>query len=48
MNDKLLKGLVIFVDPAKPREPKPQISELGSSGTGFRTNRTFRLCAGAV
>ncbi|PKA49012.1 29 kDa ribonucleoprotein A, chloroplastic [Apostasia shenzhenica] len=36
MNAKFLDGWVIFVDPAKPREPKsPHTSEPDSSETGF-------------
>ncbi|XVE96838.1 hypothetical protein REPUB_Repub02eG0257600 [Reevesia pubescens] len=42
MNAKFLHGWVIFVDPAKPREPRPPPrSESESSGTGFRTNKTI-------
>ncbi|XP_021289218.1 organelle RRM domain-containing protein 2, mitochondrial [Herrania umbratica] len=41
MNAKFLHGWVIFVDPAKPREPRsPPRSESESSEFGFRTNKT--------
>ncbi|XP_022747735.1 organelle RRM domain-containing protein 2, mitochondrial-like [Durio zibethinus] len=41
MNAKFLQGWVIFVDPAKPREPRPSPrSESEFSVTGFRTNKT--------
>ncbi|XVF55325.1 hypothetical protein PTKIN_Ptkin06aG0028100 [Pterospermum kingtungense] len=41
MNAKFLHGWAIFVDPAKPREPRPPPrSGPGPSGTGFRTNNT--------
>ncbi|XWS67024.1 hypothetical protein CRYUN_Cryun05aG0250800 [Craigia yunnanensis] len=45
MNAKFLHGWAIFVDPAKPREPRPPPrSEWGSSETGFRTNKTVGWC----
>lgn len=47
MNAKYLQGWVIFVDPAKPREPSPRPpvrSESGYSETGFRTNKTVGWC----
>ncbi|XVE76334.1 hypothetical protein DITRI_Ditri12bG0163700 [Diplodiscus trichospermus] len=45
MNAKFLHGWVIFVDPAKPREPRPPPrSESFSSETGFRTNKTVGWC----
>ncbi|OMO97155.1 hypothetical protein COLO4_14854 [Corchorus olitorius] len=45
MNAKFLHGWVIFVDPAKPREPRPPPrSEPASSDLGFRTNKTVGWC----
>lgn len=42
MNAKFLDGWVIFVDPAKPREPKPPMqSQPQSSETGFTVNKTI-------
>ncbi|KAM7464089.1 hypothetical protein LguiA_032210 [Lonicera macranthoides] len=48
MNAKFLDGWVIFVDPAKPREPRPppppSQQEAQSSEMGFRTNKTIGWC----
>ncbi|KAK4799594.1 hypothetical protein SAY86_024959 [Trapa natans] len=45
MNAKFLDGWVIFVDPAKPREPRPPPQpEPEQSETGFRTNKTVGWC----
>ncbi|KAG2690475.1 hypothetical protein I3760_09G188500 [Carya illinoinensis] len=45
MNAKFLDGWVIFVDPAKPREPRPPPQPLQEpSDTGFRTNKTVGWC----
>ncbi|XP_077213533.1 RNA-binding (RRM/RBD/RNP motifs) family protein [Tasmannia lanceolata] len=45
MNAKYLDGWVIFVDPAKPREPKPPPQpEPEPSESGFRTNKTIGWC----
>ncbi|KAF8043172.1 hypothetical protein BT93_A1497 [Corymbia citriodora subsp. variegata] len=45
MNAKFLDGWVIFVDPAKPREPRPPPQqEPQPSETGFRTNKTIGWC----
>ncbi|XP_010260092.1 PREDICTED: glycine-rich RNA-binding protein 6, mitochondrial [Nelumbo nucifera] len=45
MNAKFLDGWVIFVDPAKPREPRPPPQpEPEPSETGFRTNKTVGWC----
>lgn len=45
MNAKFLDGWVIFVDPAKPREPRrPPPPEPEPSETGFRTNKTIGWC----
>uniref|UniRef100_A0A5B7BY51 RRM domain-containing protein n=1 Tax=Davidia involucrata TaxID=16924 RepID=A0A5B7BY51_DAVIN len=45
MNAKYLDGWVIFVDPAKPREPRPPPQpEPQPSETGFRTNKTIGWC----
>ncbi|XP_043692679.1 organelle RRM domain-containing protein 2, mitochondrial [Telopea speciosissima] len=45
MNAKFLDGWVIFVDPAKPREPRsPPKPEPEPSETGFRTNKTIGWC----
>jgi len=41
MNAKFLDGWVIFVDPAKPREPRPpQQSRSHPSESGFTVNKT--------
>ncbi|GMH30104.1 hypothetical protein Nepgr_031947 [Nepenthes gracilis] len=45
MNAKFLDGWVIFVDPARPREPRPPPqAEPQPSETGFRTNKTIGWC----
>ncbi|KAI3894895.1 hypothetical protein MKX03_018174 [Papaver bracteatum] len=45
MNAKYLDGWVIFVDPAKPREPRPRPQpEPEPSETGFRVNKTVGWC----
>ncbi|XP_062210781.1 organelle RRM domain-containing protein 2, mitochondrial-like [Phragmites australis] len=45
MNAKFLDGWVIFVDPAKPRQPKPAAQQdTHSSHTGFTTNKTVGWC----
>ncbi|KAF5940817.1 hypothetical protein HYC85_021984 [Camellia sinensis] len=45
MNAKFLDGWVIFVDPAKPREPRPPPQpESEPSETGFRVNKTIGWC----
>ncbi|WOL01967.1 30 kDa ribonucleoprotein, chloroplastic [Canna indica] len=48
MNAKFLDGWVIFVDPAKPREPKPQSPPQSEgpapSEDGIRTNKTIGWC----
>lgn len=45
MNAKFLDGWVIFVDPAKPREPKPTTSSAQQpSEDGIRTNKTIGWC----
>ncbi|XP_052172056.1 organelle RRM domain-containing protein 2, mitochondrial [Diospyros lotus] len=45
MNAKFLDGWVIFVDPAKPREPRPpQQPEPQPSDAGFRVNKTIGWC----
>ncbi|KAK6942932.1 RNA recognition motif domain [Dillenia turbinata] len=48
MNAKFLDGWVIFVDPAKPREPRPPPPqpqpESQASDIGFRTNKTIGWC----
>ncbi|KAL8138244.1 hypothetical protein V2J09_004245 [Rumex salicifolius] len=47
MNAKYLDGWVIFVDPAKPREPRfPPLPEQQQqpSETGFRVNKTVGWC----
>ncbi|KAI9085801.1 hypothetical protein K1719_032215 [Acacia pycnantha] len=44
MNAKFLDGWVIFVDPAKPREPKPLQSQPQPSETGFTVNKTVGWC----
>ncbi|XP_027919104.1 organelle RRM domain-containing protein 2, mitochondrial-like isoform X2 [Vigna unguiculata] len=45
MNAKFLDGWVIFVDPAKPREPRPpQHSRPQPSESGFTINKTVGWC----
>ncbi|CAL5194972.1 unnamed protein product [Lathyrus oleraceus] len=45
MNAKFLDGWVIFVDPAKPREPRPPPqAESQASQTGFTVNKTVGWC----
>ncbi|KAF8101863.1 hypothetical protein N665_0201s0173 [Sinapis alba] len=46
MNAKFLDGWVIFVDPARPREPRRplQQDQSSSSGAGFTTNKTIGWC----
>ncbi|KAG2552857.1 hypothetical protein PVAP13_9KG496200 [Panicum virgatum] len=45
MNAKFLDGWVIFVDPAKPRQPKPAPQQdTRSSHAGFTTNKTVGWC----
>ncbi|KAL4188953.1 hypothetical protein AMTRI_Chr08g204630 [Amborella trichopoda] len=45
MNAKFLDGWVIFVDPARLREPKPPPQqEPEQSDVGFRTNKTIGWC----
>ncbi|KAL3029260.1 hypothetical protein AAZX31_03G153700 [Glycine max] len=45
MNAKFLDGWVIFVDPAKPREPRPpQQSQSQPSEIGFTVNKTVGWC----
>ncbi|XP_031487751.1 organelle RRM domain-containing protein 2, mitochondrial [Nymphaea colorata] len=45
MNAKFLDGWVIFVDPAKPREPRPPPPpEPNPSEAGFRINKTIGWC----
>ncbi|KAH7512972.1 hypothetical protein FEM48_Zijuj12G0147000 [Ziziphus jujuba var. spinosa] len=45
MNAKFLDGWVIFVDPAKPREPRPPPQpQSASSETGFTSNKTIGWC----
>lgn len=45
MNAKFLDGWVIFVDPAKPREPRPlSQSQPGPSETGYTSNKTIGWC----
>lgn len=44
MNAKFLDGWVIFVDPAKPREPRPPPQPQPESTEGFRTNKTIGWC----
>ncbi|KAM1352911.1 hypothetical protein ACFX2H_032454 [Malus domestica] len=47
MNAKFLDGWVIFVDPAKPREPRfppPPQAQQDPSETGFRSNKTIGWC----
>lgn len=44
MNAKFLDGWVIFVDPAKPREPRPPPQPNHEPTEGFRTNKTIGWC----
>ncbi|XP_022143719.1 organelle RRM domain-containing protein 2, mitochondrial [Momordica charantia] len=45
MNAKFLDGWVIFVDPAKPREPRPPPQpQSETSEFGIRTNKTIGWC----
>ncbi|CAL5193941.1 unnamed protein product [Lathyrus oleraceus] len=45
MNAKFLDGWVIFVDPAKPREPRPPPqAESQAPQTGFTVNKTVGWC----
>ncbi|KFK36640.1 hypothetical protein AALP_AA4G151100 [Arabis alpina] len=47
MNAKFLDGWVIFVDPARPREPRrpmQQEPQSSSSGSGFTINKTIGWC----
>lgn len=45
MNAKFLDGWVIFVDPAKPREPRRQApAEEVQSETGFKIYKTVGWC----
>ncbi|KAJ0258869.1 RNA-binding [Hirschfeldia incana] len=49
MNAKFLDGWVIFVDPARPREPRRPLQQdhqpqSSSSGSGFTTNKTIGWC----
>ncbi|KAL6907473.1 hypothetical protein ACP4OV_002512 [Aristida adscensionis] len=45
MNAKFLDGWVIFVDPAKPRQPRPAPQQdTHSSHAGFTTNKTVGWC----
>lgn len=45
MNAKYLDGWVIFVDPAKAREPRPPPqAQAESSNVGFRSNKTVGWC----
>jgi RNA recognition motif-containing protein len=44
MNAKFLDGWVIFVDPAKPRQPKPPQQDARASYTGFTANKTVGWC----
>ncbi|KAM6575152.1 hypothetical protein CsatA_023479 [Cannabis sativa] len=43
MNAKFLDGWVIFVDPAKPKEPRPS-PQPRTSETGFTSNKTVGWC----
>ncbi|XP_010683908.2 organelle RRM domain-containing protein 2, mitochondrial [Beta vulgaris subsp. vulgaris] len=45
MNSKFLDGWVIFVDPAKPREPRPPPQhESQPQQSGFTVNKTVGWC----
>ncbi|KAF3442927.1 hypothetical protein FNV43_RR16845 [Rhamnella rubrinervis] len=45
MNAKFLDGWVIFVDPAKPREPRPPPQHQAQpSEAGFTSNKTIGWC----
>lgn len=45
MNAKFLDGWVIFVDPAKPREPRPPPQHQSQpSEAGFTSNKTIGWC----
>uniref|UniRef100_A0A1J3HXM4 Glycine-rich RNA-binding protein 6, mitochondrial n=3 Tax=Noccaea caerulescens TaxID=107243 RepID=A0A1J3HXM4_NOCCA len=46
MNAKFLDGWVIFVDPARPREPRRPLQQepQSSAGSGFTTNKTIGWC----
>ncbi|EOA28098.1 hypothetical protein CARUB_v10024280mg [Capsella rubella] len=46
MNAKFLDGWVIFVDPARPREPRrpQQETPQSYSGSGYTTNKTIGWC----
>ncbi|CAI9766277.1 unnamed protein product [Fraxinus pennsylvanica] len=46
MNAKFLDGWVIFVDPARPREPLPRQPKQDTqpNETGFTTNKTIGWC----
>jgi RNA recognition motif-containing protein len=47
MNAKFLDGWVIFVDPARPREPRRPLQQeplRPSSESGFTTNKTIGWC----
>ncbi|KAL1209964.1 Organelle RRM domain-containing protein 2 [Cardamine amara subsp. amara] len=47
MNAKFLDGWVIFVDPARPREPRRPLQQeppQSSYGSGFTTNKTIGWC----
>ncbi|KAG2326553.1 hypothetical protein Bca4012_035502 [Brassica carinata] len=48
MNAKFLDGWVIFVDPARPREPRRPLQQdqpqSSSTGSGFTTNKTIGWC----
>ncbi|XP_047311400.1 organelle RRM domain-containing protein 2, mitochondrial [Impatiens glandulifera] len=44
MNGKFLDGWVIFVDPAKPREPRSSPPQTQTSENGFTVNKTIGWC----
>ena len=45
MNAKFLDGWVIFVDPAKPREPRPPPQRVAQpEQLGFTSNKTVGWC----
>lgn len=47
MNAKFLDGWVIFVDPARPREPlprQPPKQDTQPNEAGFTTNKTIGWC----